>query len=148
MPNGSPFKITPRQLVRTKNGVRVPTVGTIAIDSVTGARYVRVTAGAAIAQYDAVRVVADLADVRPTSAVNQVVLGVAQAAIASGASGWVQIDGKLTCKVTVATAVGSPLGTTGTAGTLGLIDATAFAAPGRGVALVVGVAAGSAIFLV
>lgn len=147
MATPSSFKVRPGQIAFQRAGKRTITVGTVAFDSKTGYRYVYVTAGAAIAQYDAVRVVADLADVRPTSAVNQVVLGVAQAAIASSASGWIQIDGKATCKVVVATAVGSPLVTNGTAGTLALADATGFAAPGRAVALVTGVAAGSAIWL-
>jgi hypothetical protein len=143
----SSFKVTPAMLVKGRARSRTLSVGTTAFDSKTGYRYVYITAGAAIAQYDACRVVADLSDVRPTSAVNQPVLGVAQAAIASGASGWIQTHGKMTCKVVVATAAGSPLVTNATAGTLALADATGFAAPGRGIALVTGVAAGSAIWL-
>lgn len=134
-------------IVATRNGARTPTVGTIAYDSQTGARFVWVTAGANIAQYDAVRINNGLADVRPTSAVNQVYIGVAQAAIASGASGWIQVNGKMTCKVVAATAAGSPLVTNATAGTLALADATGFAAPGKAVASVTGVAAGSEIFI-
>jgi hypothetical protein len=125
---------------------RIP-VGTVVTDSQTGYRFVRVQAGAAIAQFDAVRIVAGLADVRPTSAVNQAYLGVAQEAIASGAKGWIQIDGKMTCKVVAATAVGSPLVTNGTAGTLALADATGFARPGKAIASAVGAAAGSEIVI-
>lgn len=143
----SSYKVTPTMVIKTRARQKTLTVGTIGWDSSTGYRYVYVTAGAAIAQYDAVRVNADLTDVRPTSAVNQVVLGVAPVAIASAAKGWIQIDGKVTCKVVVATAAGSPLVTNATAGTLALADATGFAGPGRAVALVAGVAAGSAIWL-
>jgi hypothetical protein len=87
-------KITPRLKVTTRGGNKTIAVGTIAEDSVTGARFLRVTAGAAIAQYDACRINAGLTDVRPTSAVNQTVIGVAQAAIANGADGWIQLDGR------------------------------------------------------
>lgn len=140
-------KVTPVNKVRTTGLNKPITVGTISEDSVTGSRFVYVTAGAAIAQYDACRINSGLTDVRPTSAVNQPYIGVAQAAIANGASGWVQIDGKMTCKVVVATAAGSPLVTNGTAGTLALADATGFASPGKAVASVTGVAAGSEIFI-
>lgn len=140
-------KVQPRMVVATRNGAKTPTVGTICYDSATGARSVWVTAGAAIAQYDACRIVNGLADVRPTSAANQPYMGVAQAAIANGASGWVQIDGKMTCKVVVATAAGSPLMTNATAGTLALADATGFGSPGKAIASVTGVAAGSEIFI-
>lgn len=144
----SAFKVTPQMVVKGRGRSKTLNVGTIAFDSATGYRFVYVQAGAAIAQYDACRVVADLSDVRPTSAVNQVVLGVAQAAISNGAKGWIQLDGKATCKVVNATAAASPLCTTATAGTLGLADATAFGGAGRGVALVTGVSTGSTIFLV
>lgn len=140
-------KITPRLIVTTRGGNKPITVGTIAYDSVTGYRFVYVTAGAAIAQYDACRIVSGLTDVRPTSAVNQPYIGVAQAAISSAANGWVQISGKMTCKVVVATAAGSPLVTNGTAGTLALADATGFACPGKAIASVTGVAAGSEIWI-
>ena len=140
-------KITPRLKVTTRGGNKTISVGVIAEDSVTGSRYVYVTAGAAIAQYDAVRINGGLTDVRPISALNQPYIGVAQAAIGNGASGWVQIDGKMTCKVVAATAAGSPLVSSATAGTLQLADATHFASPGKATASVVGVAAGSEIFI-
>lgn len=138
-------KLTAKMLVETRPGPLTPAIGSIAMDNESGARFVRVTATAAIAQYDAVRVVAGLASVQPTSAADQAVLGVAQSAIANGASGWVQIDGQATCKVVAATAAGAPLASTATAGTLGVAAATSVAH--RGIASVTGVAAGSAIFL-
>jgi len=141
------FKVTSQMVVKSRGRSKTLSVGTVAFDSATGYRFLYVQAGASIAQYDACRINADLTDVRPTSAANQVYIGVAQAAISNGAKGWIQIDGKCTCKVVVATAAGSPLVTNGTAGTLALADATGFAAPGRGTALVTGVAAGSAIWL-
>lgn len=141
------YKVIMAMLVKGRARSRTLNVGTVAFDSATGYRFLYITAGAAIAQYDACRIVDDLTDVRPTSAVNQVVLGVAQAAIDSGDDGWIQTHGKATCKVVVATAAGAPLVTNGTAGTLALADATGFAGPGRAAALVTGVAAGSAIWL-
>lgn len=115
-----------------------------------GDEYVFVKAGAAIAQYDAVRFSGSASgydDVRPTSAINQVVLGAAQVAIASGSYGWILEHGVGTAKVVAATAAGSSLGSTATAGTLGLVDATVFGNVGKAVALVTGVAAGSAVRL-
>jgi hypothetical protein len=138
-------KISPKMKVTSRPAQKVISVGTIAEDNLTGYRFIYVQAGAAIAQYDAVRVNADLTDVRPTSATLQGILGVAQAAISNGAKGWVQIDGKMTCKVVNATAAGSPLASTATAGTLGLSAATDVGP--KGIALVTGVAAGSAIYI-
>ena len=140
------MKIQPRMIVTTTPGVQTPTIGTVAFDSSTGIHYLYVKAGAAITANQAVRANTDLTDVRPTNAVSQVVLGVAIADIASGASGWIQIDGQATVKVVAATAAGSPLVSTATAGTLGLADATAFGGV-AGVALATGVAAGSAVYL-
>jgi hypothetical protein len=114
--------------------------------AVNGTDYMYVKAGAAIAQYDACRFNAGLEDVRPTSAAGQVVIGVAQVAIASGSYGWIAVRGLMTAKVVAATAAGSPLVTNATAGTLALADATAITGP-RAVATVTGVAAGSAVFL-
>lgn len=116
--------------------------------STAGVDYCYVKAGAAIAQYDAVRLnAAGFEDARPTSAAGQVVFGVAQVAIASGSYGWVAVRGQVTCKVVAATAIGSPLVTNATAGTLALADATAIANR-PAVAVEVGVAAGSKIVLV
>jgi hypothetical protein len=86
-------------------------------------------------------------DVRPTSAVSQGVLGVATEAFSSGDYGFVQTRGVVPlCKCVNGTAAGALLGSTGTAGTLGLAVNTDL--QGRGaVALVTGVAAGSAIVL-
>lgn len=140
------MKIQPRMFVTTRPGSTAPAVGTLSRDDSTGAEYLFVTAGASISAGDAVHVNADLTDVRPCSAANQVVLGVAPAAIASGKSGWIQISGKVTAKVVGSTAVGSPLVSTTTAGTLGLADATAFGGV-AGVALVTGVGTGSAVYL-
>lgn len=141
------MRLIPRQFVAHLSRPSTVTVGTIATDSVTGARSIYVQAGAAIAQYDAVRINDGLTDVRPTSAANQPYLGAAQAAIASGAKGWIQIDGKMTCKVAVGTAAGSPLMTNATAGTLAIADATGFGSPGKAIASVTGVAAGSEIVI-
>lgn len=124
-------------------------LGTVKRD-VAGTEYTYVKAGAAIAQYDAVRLAGSAAgfdDCRPTSAAGQIVFGAAQVAIASGSYGWVATRGKCTAKVVAATAAGSPLVTNATAGTLALADATAIANR-PAMALVTGVAAGSGIVLV
>lgn len=82
-------------------------------------RYVK--ASAAIAVGDLLRI--DNADadepfaLRPTSAVNQPIAGVAHVAIASGSYGWVTVRGKVTAKVAASTAAGSQLGSSATAGT-------------------------------
>jgi hypothetical protein len=138
-------KITPRMVTRVNRPSTSVTVGTIAFDSVTGYRYIRVTAGAAIAQYDAVRCNGALSDVRPTSAVDQFVLGSAPAAIASG-DGWIQIDGVMTVKVSAGVAsAGVPLASSATAGTLAA-GATTSLAP-KGVSLAAGNAAGSSVLM-
>lgn len=116
----------------------------------SGNEFVYVKAGAAIAQYDAVRFAGSALgfdDVRPTSATGQVVLGAAQVAIASASYGWIQTKGIATAKVVVSTAAGSSLVTNATAGTLALAQATDIAYR-PAVALVTGVAAGSAVALV
>lgn len=86
-------------------------------------------------------------DVRPASAAQQLVIGVATAAIASGSWGFIQTHGVVTCKVVVATAAGSLLVTGAVAAQLELADATDFAGARPAVALVTGVAAGSGIYL-
>lgn len=116
-----------------------------------GKEYVYVKAGAVIALNDAVMFqnsAAGFDDVRTISAAAQVTcVGVATAAFASLEFGYVQTRGVCTCKVVVATAAGSALvsGTT-TAGTLEISVAGSLQS-GRAVALVTGVAAGSAICL-
>lgn len=95
------------------------TLGTTHMQDATTYRYVK--ASAAIAAGDFLRV--DNADadepyaLRPTSAVNQPIAGVATVAIASGSYGWVAICGKATAKVAASTAAGSQIGSSGTAGT-------------------------------
>jgi len=118
-------------------------LGDLTMDE-NGGMYRYVQAGAAIAQYDACIQGTGSYVVIPSSAANQVYLGSAQIACASGSYFWLQISGKRTNKVAVGTAAGSPLGTNATAGTLALIDATAFGGV-AGVAVVTGVAAGSEI---
>jgi hypothetical protein len=113
-----------------------------------GNEYTYCKAGAAIALNDAC-VLAGSAlgwdDVRPSSAAEQVAVGVADTAFASADFGWLLTRGRVTCKVVVATAAASSLSTNATAGTLKLA-VTGDLAPGLGVALVTGVAAGSAIY--
>lgn len=102
-------------------------LGMRAVD-VNGDVYVYVLAGAAIAQYNACKFNGSALgydDVRPTSAVNQVVLGVAQVAIASGSYGWIMETGVPTCLVTNSTAAGVPLVSSSTAGLLTTLDTTA-----------------------
>lgn len=57
---------------------------------------------------------------------NEFIFGVAEEAFADNEYGWVCVRGVTTCRLTDATAAGSPLGTTTADGILGLIDATAF----------------------
>jgi hypothetical protein len=124
------------------------TVGAKAYDD-AGNEYTYVKAGAAIAQYDAVRFSGSAAgwdDIRSTSATNQTVVGAATAAFASADYGYIQTKGVATVKVAVGTAAGSALVTNATAGTMALGDATGFGVR-PAVALVTGVAAGSAIAL-
>lgn len=116
----------------------------------TGEEYIYVKAGAAIAQYDACRHAGSALghdDVRPTSAANQLVVGVADTAFASGEYGFIQSRGVAICKVVAATAAGSLLVTNGTAGTLALATAAELAGASAASANVTGVAAGSAVYL-
>jgi hypothetical protein len=115
----------------------------------TGEEFRYVKAGAAIALYDAVRFQGSALgwdDIRPTSAANQVVVGAATAAFDSGAYGFIQTKGVATVKVVVATTAGVNLVSNGTAGTLAVAQA-ADTTSGQAVALVTGVAAGSAVAL-
>lgn len=91
-------------------------------------RYIK--AGSAIALGDALKVKADEAQepnvLIPTSAVSQIVVGVAHTAIPSGSFGWVTVGGRVpAAKVAAATAAEAKLGSSGTAGTLVGIDAGA-----------------------
>lgn len=130
---------------KTSTTQKLP-LGTKAFDA-NGNEYTYIKAGAAIAQYDAVRFNGSAAgydDVRPTSAAGQVVIGAAQVALASGEYGWILSRGVGTVKVVVATAAGSALVPNATAGTLALAQATDVTFSSA-VALVTGVAAGSAV---
>jgi len=114
-----------------------------------GNEYTYIKAGAAIAQNDAVKMNGSALgydDVRSTAAAGTVVFGVATYAFNNAEYGFVCTRGVVTCKVVVATAAGSPLVTNGTSGTLALADATAITYRPI-VALVTGVAAGSAVHL-
>lgn len=115
-----------------------------------GSSWVYVKAGATIAQYDAVRFQGSSLgydDVRPTSAAQQYVIGVADAGFASGEFGFVQQSGRAVAKVINSTAAGSCLSPGTTAGTLELSDATDLSGNRPAVALVTGVATGSAVVL-
>lgn len=121
-------------------------LGTRRLDT-AGNEYTYVKAGATIAQYDACKFNGSAAgydDVRPTSAAEQVVIGAAQAAFASAEYGWLLTRGIGTVKVVVATAAGSALVPNATAGTLALAVAAGVSFTSV-VALVTGVAAGSAV---
>lgn len=120
--------------------------GTKAEDAL-GNEWTLVKAGASIAANDPVVFNATLDDCRSASAAQQLVVGVATAAIASGSWGWVQSRGQVTCKVVVATAANSLLVTGAVAAQLELADATDFAGARAIVALVTGVAAGSSVYL-
>jgi len=123
-------------------------LGSVQFDAV-GNKYRYIKAGATIAQYDALQFNGSAAgwdDVRPTSAVGQVVIGSATAAFASGEYGYILEAGVGTVKVAAGTAAGSSLVSSATAGTLALGAATDIAYR-PAVALVTGVAAGSAVAL-
>lgn len=101
-------------------------LGSVGYDA-DGKEYRYVRAGAAIAANDAVRFQGSALgfdDVRPTSAVQQSVVGVALAAFASGDYGWVLRRGVGSVKTTGAVAVGTTLATGATAGTLAAAAAT------------------------
>jgi hypothetical protein len=114
-----------------------------------GNEFIYVKAGAAIDANEAVMFSGSALgfdDVRKTSGLHKPVLGVATAAFASGAFGYIQSKGVVTCKVIVSTAAGSSLVASGTAGTLKIGEATDLAYR-PAVALVTGVAEGSAVAL-
>lgn len=101
-------------------------LGTRAYDK-DGNEYTAVKAGATIAVNTPVRLNAGYGDVRPTSAAQQGVIGVANAAFASGDFGWLLTRGQVTCAVVAATPINSLLVTGAVAGTLEVADATDFA---------------------
>lgn len=143
LPNGAPHNDTERSTTA------LFPLGAKVFDAL-GNEYTYVKAGASIAQYDACRFAGSALgydDVRPTSAVSQGVLGVATAAFSSGDYGFIVTRGAgITAKVVNSTAAGALLGSTGTAGTLGIAVNTDL--QGRGaVALVTGVSTGSAVAL-
>lgn len=115
----------------------------------SGQEYVYIKAGATIAQYDACTFQGSAAgydDVRPTSATQQYIVGVADTAFSANQYGFIQSKGVCTCKVNASDAAGSLLVTMAAAGKLTL--AVAGSLPSTpAVALVTGVAAGSAIVL-
>ena len=126
-------------------------LGTLAWDH-DGNEYRYVCAGADVAANDAVRFQGSAAgwdDVRPTSATGQNVIGVATAAFDQSVApyGFVLTRGVVTCKVVVSTTALLPLVTTATAGTLDDAAETSLAGVRGIVALVTGVAAGSAVAL-
>ena len=116
-----------------------------------GSEWIYVKAGATINQYDACRLTGTSLgydDVRPTSAAQQYVAGVADAAFASGEFGFIQSKGRAICKVVNSTAAASLLTTSGTAGTLALsTQAADLSGTTPAVALVTGVSTGSAIVI-
>lgn len=117
----------------------------------SGNKWILVKSGAAIAANDPVVFQGSALgydDVRSASAAQQLVIGVATAAFTGAAVwGFIQTHGVVVCKVVVATAAGSLLVTGAVAAQLELADATDFAGARPAVALVTGVAAGSAIYL-
>lgn len=116
-----------------------------------GNEYAYVKAGAAISQYEAVKFNGSTLgwdDVRKTAAANEVVIGVADAAFASGEYGFIGVRGVFTVKVVAATAAGSALVSSSTAGTLALAVATDLAGQKGAVALATGSTSGSAVAFV
>lgn len=134
-------KATDDSTRRSQTGLGVP-VGTKAYD-LAGNEYTAVKAGAAIAINEAVTFNAGLSDVRKTSADEQMVLGVADTAFASGDFGWLLTQGLVTCKVIAATAINSLLSSGATGGTLKLSVAATLAGA-RGAVQVTAEAAGLA----
>ena len=116
-------------------------LGTRALDA-SGNEYTFVKAGAAIAALDAVRFAGSATgwdDIRPTSAAQQFVVGIADGtAFAEGEYGFIKTGGIGTVKVTNSTAVGSLLVSSSTAGLLSLAVATDLAGARSTVALTTG----------
>ena len=133
----------------SRHATEVMPLGTLGYDE-DGNEYRFVKAGAAIAANDAVKLNGSALgydDVRVTTNDDEVLFGVATAAFDSGAYGFVLTRGVVVCKVIVATAAGSSLVPGATDGTLKLA-VTASLNSKAAVALVTGVAEGSAIAIV
>lgn len=111
-------------------------------------QYVR--AGATIAQYDAVVMEGSAAGydaVVPTSAVTDLVVGVADAAFADEEYGWIQVQGVCTAKVNEGDTALLPVGGSASAGVLTTYGETVPCGGKPIVALVTGVATGSEVYL-
>lgn len=106
----------------TRSTTTLYPVGTLARDA-SGNEYMYVKAGASIAVNSPVVVNADLTDVRACSAVNQGILGVADAAFASGDNGFIMIRGTTNAVTAGSVAVGT-LMVSAAAGALGSGAAT------------------------
>lgn len=143
-----PLMGTPGDSTRRTTTAELP-LGTIAFGA--NSEWVYVKAGAAITQYAACKFQGSAAgfdDVRECAATTNFIVGVADAAFDSGAYGFLQTKGVCTCKVKASDTALLPLGGYGT-GT-GLLTTVAETVPGGLkpiVALVTGVAAGSAVYL-
>lgn len=122
----SPYQAYPVADATVRTTEALLPIGSVAFDS-EGNEFRYVKAGAAISARQAVRLNGSTLgydDVRPTSAAQQGVLGVATAAFASGDYGFVQTRGRVLAAVVNSTAVGSLLASGTTAGTLELAEAT------------------------
>lgn len=123
-------------------------LGTIAYGQAS--EWVYVKAGAAIAQYAACIFQGSAAgfdDVRECGAVTNFIVGVADAAFASGAYGFIQTKGVCTAKVHASDTALLPVGGSTDAGVLLTVAETVPAGGKSIVPLVTGVAAGSAVYL-
>jgi hypothetical protein len=142
-----PVMGTPGDSTRRTTTQELP-IGTVAFGE-AGKEFEYVRAGAAIAQYAAVKL--DVSDggatVIETAAVTDHLLGIADAAFAEDEYGFVQTRGRCTAKVEDATTAGLPLQPSAAGG---ILEATAETTPAGGsnaVALATGNDAGSAIYL-
>ena len=105
--------------VTTRSTTPLNAIGTKAVDT-DGNTWRYIKAGANIAQYDAVRFQGSALgwdDVRPTSAVAQPIVGVAQAAFTSGDYGFVLVNGVGSMKTTGTLAANVQVVSNATAGT-------------------------------
>ena len=112
----------------TRSATTLYPLGTLARDA-NGNEYIYVKAGAAIPINAAVQPNADLADCRQTSAANQAVLGVADAAFANGDNGFILSKGTTNVLTGGAIAAGALLGSAA-AGAMAAADATTVATRG------------------
>lgn len=105
--------------VTTRSQTALNALGTVVHDT-DGNKWRYIKAGASIAQYDALRYQGSALgwdDVRPTSAAAQPIIGIAQAAFASGDYGFVLVNGIGSMKTTGTVAANTQLVSNGTAGT-------------------------------